>query len=371
MKKITYKIFFSFLFFFILSIAYYNFFSIYLEQDQFTNILGFTRVVIPDTFIYKSVLDDTSNIFQSIIISSVKNTIGPSLIWALVLKNWTIVILFNTLILLISIKRLIRIAKILNLNYSYLNLVFIILFLPITLYFSIGSLKEIPCFFGLISFFYFYIKRNNFKLLLYFFFLFIFRYQLAFPLLCFIIFDNFKLNILYFSVLFLSITSIFYPLFSFNILANDATAIFREGSETNSNLGTIIENIRSTIPGLSFIAIIFRCIQTIYEPLFTFYKTFSFMEDNSLNIFSLFQFISTIILFPIWFIFFKKIIIILKDKFTYERNIIRLYSFCILFIIPTAGFSFIQTRYLYPIIGLLILATLNPFKPIKKDFKFK
>ena len=353
--------------FFILSITYYNYFSIYLEQDQFTNILGFTRVVIPDTFIYKSVLDDTSNIFQSIIISSVKNTIGPSLIWALVLKNWTIVILLNTLILLISIIRLIRIARILNLNYFNLNLYYIILFLPITLYFSIGSLKEIPCFFGLISFYYFYIKGLKFKIILYFSFLFIFRYQLAFPLLCFIFFDRFKINILNTSTLFLIAIMIFYPFFSFNILASDATIIFREGSDTSGKLGTIVENIRSNIPFLSFFAIIFRCIQTIYEPLFTFLKIFSFYEDGDLNIFSLFQFISTLILFPFWYTFFKRLIIILKNKYIFEQNIIRLYSFCLLFIIPTAGFSFIQTRYLYPIVGLLIIATL---KPLKSKFNF-
>ncbi len=365
MKKITYKIIFSTLLFFILSIAYYNYFSIYLEQDQFTNILGFTRIVIPDTFIYKSVLDDTSNIFQSILISSVKNTIGPSLIWALVLKNWTIVILFNTIILLISINRLIKISKVLNLKYSYENIVLIIFFLPITLYFTIGSLKEIPCFFGLISFFYFYISDQKFKIILYFFFLFIFRYQLAFPLIFFIFFDRYKMNILFLSTIFLIAIMIFYPIFSFNILASDATAIFREGSETSGKLGTIVENIRSNIPFLSFFAIIFRCIQTIYEPLFTFFKIFTFFEDGDLNIFSLFQFISTLILFPFWYIFFKRLIKILKNKYIYERNIVRLYSFCLLFIIPTAGFSFIQTRYLYPIIGLLILATLNPFKQIK------
>ena len=83
-----------------------------------------------------------------------------------------------------------------------------------------------------------------------------------------------------------------------------------------------------------------------------------FYDEGDINIYSLSQFLALIILFIFWIQFIIGIINVIRNAKLYKQNLIRLYSICSLIIIPTAGFSFIQHRYIYPITGLLILSAM-------------
>ena len=346
------------LIFFVISVAYYQYFSQFLNEDQYTNANGFTRLIIPDSFLYKAIIDDQL-IFQSIFFSGVKNTIGPSFIWFIASNNWVSVAFINTVFIFFTLRYLIKIADELKLpvNKSY-YLVFIIATLPSTLFFSVGALKEIPCLFGVVAFFYNYIKQKRVAYVFFLLFLILFRYQLAFPFVCFMIFDRFKEKSLFMSLIFLTGVSFFFPLLQLDLLSKDAVILFRESNNSEGSIGNIIENIRSGIPGLSVFAVLIRNIQSIFEPIFTFLRAPNFYDEGDIDIYRLSQFLAIIILFTYWIQFIIGIINVSRNLKFYEQNIIRLYSICILIIIPTAGFSFIQHRYIYPITGLLIVSAM-------------
>ena len=79
----------------LLSYQYLDYFYAYLAHGEWLDLEnGFTRILIPDTFIYKSIID-TDNVWLSIILSGVKNTIGPSFIWYAAQFDWFIVLFIN------------------------------------------------------------------------------------------------------------------------------------------------------------------------------------------------------------------------------------------------------------------------------------
>lgn len=343
--------------FFGISFLYYEYFSEFLTNDQFTNANGFTRIVIPDTFSYKNIIDDEL-IIQSILFSSLKNTIGPSFIWVITSNNWVLVSFLNTVFVFFTLRYLIKITNELKLpvHKSY-YLIIIIVALPTTLYFSIGALKEIPCLFALTGFFYNFIKKKTAASIFFLFFLIVFRYQFAFPLFFFIILDRFKKKSLSISLLFLCCIAFFYPLLELDVFSKDAIVFFRESNE--GSIGAIVENVRSNILGLSLFAVAFRNFQSIFEPILVFLKAPNFYDEGNINIYGLCQFLSVVVLIKYWLQFFVGFINVIRNPKFYDRNIVRLYTLCILVIIPTAGFSFIQHRYLYPVTGLMILSVMS------------
>ncbi len=338
--------------------SYYDFFAEYLARDQHTDAGGFTSIIIPDTFLYKGVIDEDLMV-QSILLSTVKNTIGPSFLWVLASSNWVNALIMNAIFIFFILQFLIKIAHELMLPPSMtLRNIFLFALLPTTLYFAIGALKEIPCLFGMLGFFYHYLKRNRVRYGFFIFFLFIFRYQLAFPLLAFIGFDMFKKKSFLYVLIFLSAISFLYPFLKLDVFTTDATSSFREANGVAGSLGSIIEVIRASIPGLSLIAIVIRVVQSIFEPIFNFLRTPSFYEEGNLSIYVIVKFFGILVLSKYWIYFFKTAIKILKNPKVYDQSLISLYSLCFLILIPTGGFSFIQDRYLYPITGLMILASI-------------
>src|SRR6266568_9440881 len=80
MRKESLFAFFLSLCAFLLSWSHYVYFSEALSNDEWESVSGFARIVIPDTFLYKDVLD-FSDPLTSLVLAGVKNTVGPSLIW--------------------------------------------------------------------------------------------------------------------------------------------------------------------------------------------------------------------------------------------------------------------------------------------------
>ena len=98
------------------AILYTKIFYEALISEDWYSVDGFRRIVIPDTFLYKSLLESEASIYL-IAFAGIKNSIGPSLIWFLAGMNWYLVVLINALFVYISLKYLVQIN-----SYFYLHI---------------------------------------------------------------------------------------------------------------------------------------------------------------------------------------------------------------------------------------------------------
>lgn len=355
-KELTLAFFLSLLVF-LLSWSYYVYFSEALDNNEWENVNGFTRIIIPDTFYYLKITGLPDPIV-SILFAGLKNTIVPSLIWFMANGQWVLVSLVNSLFLFIGLMYFAKTARLLNVpSQKILFLMALLALLPATVFHSVGALKEIPNLLFLMGFFYHYLKGDRARWLLYALLCVLLRYQLVFPLFLFLVADRFRQRALLFAFCVLIVMAAIYPyIHSLAVFAPAATEKFRELYGTEGSLGGIIEHIRETMPGLSIIAVLIRVIQSIFEPLITFVKKPSFYEDGDLSIILTAYFISSIILFRYWLLFLKRIVSLLANPANTPRNVIRLYMFCLVFIFPIAGLSYIHYRYTYPFTGFVLVA---------------
>ncbi len=356
---------------FLLTWSYYSYFSEALNDDLWEDINGFTRIIIPDTFIYRNVVD-FSNPFTSIVFAGIKNSIGPSFIWYMTNNQWVFVLFVNAVILYVELMYIAKTAQFFNIpRRKTLSIMILIALLPDTLYYSVGALKEIPTLALMSGFFYHYLKYERIKWLLCVFLLIIFRYQIGFALLLFLLADIFNKRSFRFAFLFLIFISALFPLIqNFGVFYNNTTELFREQNGVGSSLGGGVELIRDKIPVISIFAILIRIIQSIFEPFFYLFRNFTFFEDENLSIINVVLFLSSVFLFSYWLSFLKRIGSLLLHPSFVSRDIMRLYLLCLVVLVPTAGFSFIHHRYLYPITSLIILATIvypKHMKDVKID----
>jgi hypothetical protein len=357
---------------FSISCCYYLFFSEAINSGEWLDVKGFTKIIIPDSFLYLDVLNAEETL-QSLIESNVKNTIGPSIIWFLVQKNWIMASLFNSILLLFTFLYLLKIADILEIEEKKLNIVMLTLaLLPSTIYHSVGVLKEIPCMLFLVGFFYHYLKNDRVLCLLYTAAATIFRGQLALVLGIFwisnLLRNIFKYNhLLFVWYIFLAISAL-YPFLQIGAFESDSTAVYREQANGGGLIGSFVESVRNSIPIVSIIAILFRICQTVFDPLLILILQGSLLENGFVSLIHVMYLSSLVVCLPAWFSFYNRIkkMILNRNHYSVDKNTISLYAFCLSFIYPVGGFSFIHYRYLYPITALLLVAG-----SIKKQCKIR
>ena len=339
---------------FCMSVLYYNYFSSALLSDLWQNINGFTRIVIPDTFIYKNIVDP-SDFTQSIIISGVKNTIGPSFIWMAANENWVLVSLINSLLLFLALRYQIKIASVFCISMRRVVIItFVLSLIPATIYYSVGSLKEIATMTFLLGFYYHYIKGQYIKWISCAIIVVLFRYQMIGIVFLFLFCDQFKKRALLAAFIILFFISATYPyIANLVVFSADAANIYREGQEGTT--GAYVEFVRANIPIFSMLAVIIRVIQSIFEPLLSLISEPSFYEDGDLSVISVVNVISFAAMFIFWICYFKKIIFSFSNPFSLRKDVMRLYMLSMLYVVPVGGFSFIHHRYLYPITAIVLL----------------
>lgn len=348
-----------------ISLLYYNFFSV--ELNSFGENIeknGFQSIIIPDTILYYSTID-FQNVIQSIFLSAVKNTIGPSFIWYISNGNWEYTILINGILLFLTSRYIIFLSQKLKIKQSKTLVSLLILIIqPNTIFYMIGALKEIPSMFLLTGFVYYFLERKYIKLFFFMILLVTFRTQLVFPLVFVLIlrFLSIKKSTKM-SLCIMILISAFYPILKeLTIFANGAADVYRE-IESGSGLGQKIEYIRSNVPVLSILAILIRIFQTITEPVFIFFKI---SENGNFQIFR-FVMVSSFFLMGYYFIHcLKNIYLSLKHKIIVNPDIAWILAIIILIGFPTAGFSFIQYRYLYPLFPLILISANCNFNNFKK-----
>lgn len=350
---------------FLICIMYIDFFHEYFQEERYLNILNYTRIIAPDTFLYKSLINEDFPL-QSIISSNVKNNIIPSAIWYIFNYNYYAVLMFNIAIIAIIVIYVYKlsfsfqIAKNRILLYSVLFIA-----IPSTLYYSIGSLKELITCFLLISFVYHFKKGHILKLAVVSLFIILVRYQLV-VILLFIFFLNHFKNIQFRMGLFILLfISFLYPLLVYLdiFLYGDATKLYRIYYGKLSSIGHYIEIMRD-IPILSIISICIRSIQTIFEPILSIH--IAMFEDGRISIYALQQFISIVFLLPFLYTFFKKAFYVVFFGTKIKKDVQMIYIFILSYLILVGGFSFIHHRYLYPLFILIIVASAIP-----KTYMFK
>lgn len=344
---------------FCISACYYSHFHDALNRGIYQCVDGFTRIIIPDTFLYKDIIHD-SDVLQSIVYSSVKNTIGPSFIWVVAQSNWILVSLLNSLMLLMALTYQARIARLLGISERRIVIFTVVLaLLPATLYHSVGALKEIPTLLCLLGFLYHYLKRERVRWVVFAILLVVFRYQLILVVGSFLVVARFRKQSLLVGAFILLTVSAIYPYIRVrhDVFVQGTMEAYRAGQENTA--GAHLEFIRQHVPILSAVAVFCRIGQSILGYFVSFLRNPAsyFYEDDCLSIIRVIYFTSHLILVCYWFRWFKSVTLVLFHSSGYECNAVHLLLLGLLYVVPVGGMSFIHPRYLYPVIGIILLGT--------------
>lgn len=337
--------------------CYVWYFEFALLNDQWQEVKGFTRILIPDVFLYISLTDsmDELNIFQ-LAVAGVKNALGPVVLWNLAGRNWYGMLLVNMLFIVGSVVYTMKLARFYVVDIANTAKVALtLILLPVMIYYCIGPAKELPTLFALTGFFYHFIKRDLIRWLLMAMAMVLFRYQLLAVLLPFIFLARFTKNPLRRAVQLMMIAAMAYPLIAqVGIISPEETAKFRDGAEGQS--GALIESIRDSVPIVSALATGIRIAQSVLEPAVNVFKSDGLYEGKSISVINIIYLLSLVPLLPYWYRAFFWIVELYKVKRPLSRNVMSLYAFLVLFVVPVGGFSFVHHRYLFPITALVLLA---------------
>jgi hypothetical protein len=347
-----------FLFF---DIAYVHYFHQELLVGEFQHVRGYTGLVIPDTFLYKQAINP-DDVLSSILLSAMKNSIVPCFIWWASGYDWYWVTVVNCFLLFGAILYLQKIFAEYHIHKSRSRFFGILLMLlPMSLYYAIGSLKEIPSLLCLTAFFYYYISGDRLRVVFFATLLIIIRYQFAVVLFLFILMDIFKRKAISITVISLIMIGVMYPFYErFDLLVPTATMQYREETGGVGSIGSYVEIIRSEVPFISLFAIIIRIVQSVYEPLIGFMKSLSLYEKGSLSVYSTAGLISNLIMFSILIAFYRRCVFVVRHRNNIDRDTGRLFIILFVSLFGIGGLSFIHGRYLYPLYGLLLVASALP-----------
>ena len=317
---------------------------------------GFKRIAIPDTFLYLELFKKF--FFQSdaiFIESNVKNSQGPIILWYLSNGNWYVIAAINSFLIFMSMIYAFRILQHFEIKLSKLSLTFIYIgMIPIFVYYSVGALKEIPGLLGFLGFFYYYLKKQRLGWILFTLILIYFSYQLIFPITAFVLIDSIFRNPLKVSVACLIIIASLYPFISMvDIFFNNATEIFR--ADQAYSVGALIEKVRNSVPFVSTLAVLIRVFQSVFEPILTLIQNPTFYEGNGFSIYLCYNFLQNLVLLPYWILTFIGIIRSIFRRKQINHDINRIYAFLAWYLITVGGFSYISHRYLFPILGLILI----------------
>jgi hypothetical protein len=221
-------------------------------------------------------------------------------------------------------------------------------------------LKEIPSLLFLTGFFYSYVTGKRISWILYVLLGTVFRIQFLMVITIFLVADRFRFHSLRVALYMLIAVSAAYPILHLDVFASESAALFREESVSGNSFGAFVEFVRQSFPIASFFAILVRIFQSIFEPALTVISARSLLEEGNISVILSTYLVSEIICLPFWLSLPKKIFDYAIYPFKTDIMSIRLYTLCLAFIYPVAGFSFIHHRYLYPVLGLLLLSGSMP-----------
>lgn len=339
----------------LLTLAYIRFFERTLLDGDIRGADGFVSLFITDTLRYLDLVNADEWSVLTFAIAGVKNAIVPSLMWDAAHGNWYVMAVFNSMISLVSLIYLAKLCWHFGLPRSKaMYAVALLGLLPSVLYFSVGSLKELPTLLALTGFLYHYLKHDRMRWIFWAGLLIVLRYQLAAILPVFILAARLAKNPLRASALFLLFFSMAYPMFaSFNVLSAESTELYRSEADTEASSGAQLESIRGSVPVISAAAIAIRTVQSVLDPLLTFVAGPYLFYDGSISIEG-FTYLSTLLLtLPAWYRTVQRTVRSIRSNGSRDMQL--LYALVLLYAIPVGGFSFVHGRYLFPLTALVIV----------------
>lgn len=330
------------------SFSYY-FLIIQDSYDVFSSDGRFSRIIIPDTFIYKSYGESQNTIITTL---DIKNYIGPAFL-AYVMKDIPYGdIIINILFIGIVGIYFIKILKLLNINST---LPLLILFLnPESIYYSQGFLKEIPSLLFVTMFAYYFLKKKYVYLVPIILAAGIFRYQIGLILiliLCMEIFPKYKFKILH---LFLFLLFALLPVVYIYLVPAELYYLYSAGSEIPPlGIGSIIFSSLQNIPLFGYVGIPIRILQNLFEP-FPRVPLF-YGGEGIINLYFVTMLISLFIMVFFYIIFFKSSFFFILGKYRNKMSepLYRLLFIILIFAILASINSFVHHRYMYPIVPLM------------------
>jgi hypothetical protein len=355
-KKSNGKLFFIFLFLLMCAFIYIYIFNGLLEVGE-TEGFGFHGIIQSDTILFRDIYQNS--LLLAYIDANVKNTVIPALLWAFFGGDWYLATLFNIILLFVMANYVIKIASHLNINLKN-KYIFCILLLPETFIYTVGILKEIPSLLFFTASAFYYLKRRWIYFIFSVSLLLLFRYQFGVCLSIFlvarIIFG--RHNLKFYIVFFILLSSI-YPLLIKIVpgLGLDNALIYAE-MRNGLGIGSIVESIQFNYYVLSFFATLVKFFQMIIEP----WPTPQIFSNSSINIISLAYSVSTFLLAPIWYKYFRFLFHALNNSRLYSQDVHALLCLSISFLIIVSLNGFVHHRYLFPGFALILLISCIPIK---------
>lgn len=339
-----------------LSLAYLSYFHADLLEGEWMDVRGFTRIVIPDTFVYAGLIDEEFSPL-GFAVAGVKNALVPALMWWATDSSWYAVTLINSLCLLWSLIYVAKLCERFNLRGQRARFIVLTVgLMPVMTYYSTGALKEIPSLLAVTGFFFHYLAGNTRRWMAFAVALFLFRYQMAVIVTAFIVINRYCERPVRVSVLLVLAASAAYPIISsLAVFSSETTALFREEA---AGSGSAIEAMRDNVPILAAVAVLIRVGQTVLEPLVTLAGMGSFSEGESVSILAVVYSLSLLPVLPSWWRATGRVRRYFRRKL--RRDWAALFSLLVLFVVPVGGFSFVHHRYLFPVTALVLIAGVRP-----------
>ena len=334
-----------------------------LENGVWEDVFGFTRIIVSDTLLYLSI-SEAQSVPEFLLLSVIKNSIAPSLVWWVFQQNWYLVSVFNAILfffVLVYTRRLILLLD--PAQKSKMYPIAVVLTVVCT-YYSVGSLKEIPTLLGFTAVVYHFLAKQKAQALLWFALLVGFRIQFSYLIPAVYLLSRINKNPFRLTLISIAVVGVFFPLLSWlQVFTFDAVEIFRAGSGESSSIGAVVEHARAHIIGVSLLAIMVRVMQSILEPLVLFLSRLSFLEDGDLQLYHLHAFIVLMLLMWSWVMIFFKRFWLISDPAGRYASFGTLYSFLAIAVVAMGGMSIISHRYLIPTYALLLVAAkVNPYR---------
>jgi len=344
----------------LVSYLYLDYFHIYLYNGDWLDLEnGYTRIIVPDTFIYNNIVD-VDNAWFSIISSGVKNTIGPSLIWFFGQFDWFVVLginIFFIWFIFVFFERNLRFYAVEKVQIQ--RAMVLLALLPSMWFYTIGALKELPMMLFLLMFVHYFNQKKWIGFFLTLVALVVFRYQLMVILLTTFACIKVTSRSFRFSLLGIIVLSLVYPsITSLGPVEMEAVERFRSFQE--NSIGGFVENIRNSYYGASLFAIIIRVVQSLFEPFLTFIMSPGnyFYEDGWFSVYRFIQFSTLAMVVPYIYRALLNMIGIYKIGKFCNMNIQFIYVMLVLSVVMVGGFSFIHHRYLFPFFPLIMIAAI-------------
>lgn len=312
----------------------------------------FTRIIVPDTLLYRIIADDYE-ISNGDVFNSGKNMLVPVLLWKMVAGNYYLALLVNIGFLFGIIKTYFDVQKLLNLQNPLRNSIVVLFSSPVIIFYSIGMLKELPSAFFLLFVTKNYLKGRNILFIFSSMLLVAVRYQYGSYIVLLLSHRFFKRFTARSKAIVFFALMVFYPAFKGNfVFQSEATALYRQEFKTDT-IGGRVEEIRDNIYVLSSGAIIFRTLQTVFEPLITLFKNSLLFEDGYLSLNHLVETIFSLGSIPVMINFLRLSgAVIVGNQIRSNHDL----SFDVLImLILVGGFSFIHYRYIMPFMPLIFL----------------